>query len=405
MRRTIVHIFAGISCLTTIAACRGDAPTTDPSAVDSALLATAGDPASIARGQTIFRFDTFGDETFWTDSLALHEVIRTSVTPRAALGLGLKVDVTVLPASVRAALGQLLDDPAATVALLKLDAVVGVKGQVDASNTLVRVGITCALCHSTVDDSFAPGIGQRLDGWPNRDLDVGKIVTLSTSPLLTPQARSVYQGWGPGMYDPRFNLDGINLPVVMPPAAGLRKVAREIYTGDGPVSYWNLYVAVTQMHGHGQFVDPRIGVSKNNPPDLVSSKLDDLRAYQFSLEIPPPAPGTFDAAAAGRGHAVFNTAGCAKCHMPPSFTDVNKGILHEPAAVGQNPAYALRSATKRYRTTPLRGLWRPPQLDGPYFHDGHAKTLADVVDHYVKLFSLTLTAQQKADLIEYLKTL
>ena len=186
----------------------------------------------------------------------------------------------------------------------------------------------------------------------------------------------------------------------------MRNVAREIYTGDGPVSYWNAYVAITQMHGHGRFVDARIGVSKNNPPDLVSSKLDPLRAYQLSLTAPRPIPGTFDPAAAERGRAVFTGAGgCAGCHMSSVFTDVNFGTLHSPASVGQDAAYALRSATKLYRSTPLRGLWHPPQLVGPYFHDGSAPTLTAVVDHYITRFRLTLTPQQKADLVEYLKTL
>jgi cytochrome c553 len=368
---------------------------------------TRMNPGLVAQGREIFRFDTYGDESFWSDTLRLHEVIRTSVTPTAALGLGLKVDADALPSAVKSALraGTLdLDDPATTVALLKLDAVVGLAGRVDASNTLTAVGTTCALCHSTVDNSFAPGIGKRLDGWPNRDLDVGAIVALS--PALTPAQRAVYESWEPGFYDPRFNLDGQNIPVVIPPAFGLRHVKREIYTGDGPVSYWNNYVAVTQMHGHGRFVDGRIGVSVVNPPDLVSSKLEPLSAYQFSLATPAPPPGTFDRHAARRGRAVFQgVARCASCHLGSRYTDVNTGRLHPPAEVGQDPAYAERSATKRYRTTPLRGLWRPPQLTGPYFHDGSAATLEEVVEHYVELQGLALTARQKGDLVEFLKSL
>jgi len=364
-------------------------------------------PATIASGQTIFRKDTYGDESFWTDTLKMHEVIRTSVSPATALSVGLKVDVDALPAAVKTALQNKtidLNSPATTVTLLKLGAVVGVIGHVDANNNLTSVGITCALCHSTVDNSFATGIGHRRDGWPNRDLNVGKIVSLSQA--ITPAQRAVYESWGPGMYDPRFNIDGKNMPVVIPPAFGLRHVSREIYTGDDTISYWNAYVAITQMHGHGHFVDPRIGVDKNNPPDLVSSKLAALRTYQFSLETPNARPGTFDADAARRGRAVFNgVAKCNSCHTGSALTDVNQGVLHTPAEVGQDAAYAERSATKKYRTTPLRGLWNAPQLQGPYFHDGKAKTLEAVVDHYIKLKGLQLTARQKADLVEYLKSL
>jgi cytochrome c553 len=335
-------------------------------------------------------------------------VIRTSVSPATALSVGLKVDADALPEAVKSAIagGTVdLNSPATTVTLLKLGAVVGVQGQVDESGTLQRVGITCAFCHSTVDNSFAPGIGRRLDGWPNRDLNVGAIISLS--PVVTPAQKAVYGSWGPGMYDPRFNIDGQNMPVVIPPAFGLRHIAKEIYTGDGPVSYWNAYVAITQMHGHGHFVDARIGVDKDNtPPDLVSSKLPALREYQFSLEAPEPIAGTFDKQAAHRGRAVFNgVARCATCHLAGSLSDVNLGRLHPAAEVGQDPAYALRSATKLYRTTPLRGLWHPPQLKGPYFHDGNAKTLEAAVDHYVGLFNLTLSDGQKRDLVEYLKTL
>ena len=377
---------------------------------DDASLAASGEHGrkAIADGKSIFRFDTFGDETFWTDTLRMHEVIRTSVSPKTALAVGLKVDADALPAAVKAGIlnGTVpLDSPSTTVTLLKLGAVVGVIGEVDAQNTLQRVGITCALCHSTVDNSFSAGIGRRLDGWANRDLDVGKIVSLS--PALTPAQKTVYGSWGPGMYDPRFNIDGLNIPVVIPPAFGLRHVAKEIYTGDGPVSYWNAYVAITQMHGHGHFVDPRIGVDKNNtPPDLVSSKLAALREYQFSLDAPEPIAGTYDAAAARRGKAVFNGAArCVRCHQAGSLSDVNKGVLHTASEVGQDSAYAARSATKLYRTTPLRGLWHPPQLKGPYFHDGSAKTLDAAVAHYVALFQLSLTDRQKRDLVEYLKTL
>ena len=378
----------------------------DP-AVDHALAAQGPqNPALVAEGKTIFRFDTFGDETFWTDTLRMHEVIRTSVSPNLALQVGLKVDADALPSSVKAGIQNKtidLDAPATTVALLKLGAVVGVVGEVDANNVLTRVGITCALCHSTVDNSFSAGIGSRLDGWPNRDLNVGAIVALS--PALTAAQKLVYNSWGRGKYDPRFNIDGKNIPVVLPPAFGLRHVKREVYTGDDVVSYWNAYVAITQMHGHGHFVDARIGVDKNNPPDLVSAKLEPLRAYQFSLEAPERVEGAVDAAVQ-RGRAVFNgVAKCASCHLGDARTDVNANRLHPAEEVGQNPAYAQRSVTRMYRTTPLRGLWHPPQLTGPYFHDGSAATLEAVVDHYVKLFSLSLTTQQRMELVAYLRTL
>lgn len=389
------------------AGCTSDRPIA-PKPVGS-VSASRGplNPALISQGKEIFRFDTYGDETFWTDTLRMHEVIRTSVSPATALSVGLKVDVDALPSSIKAALqNQTIDlnDPATTVALLKLGAVVGVIGHVDANNVLTGVGVTCALCHSTVDNSFAQNIGHRLDGWPNRTLNVGAIIALS--PALTAAQKAVYNSWGPGKYDPRFNIDGKNIPAVIPPAFGLRNVDREIYTGDDTISYWNDYVAVTQMHGHGQFVDPRIGVSVNNPPELVGPTLAALRTYQFSLQTPEPVPGTFDAEAARRGRQVFNAvAGCAGCHVGSVYTDVNQGVLHTPAEVGQDPAYALRSVTKLYRTTPLRGLWHPPQLMGPYFHDGHALTLGAAVDHYVQLQGLALTPRQRMDLIEYLKTL
>ena len=399
-------IFAALGFAALLMACRDDQPTSPPR-YDAGVEAAELDPALVREGKAIFRFETFRDQTFWSDTLKLHRVIRTSVSPVAALGLGLKVDVQALPTSVKRALrrGEIdLEDPATTVTLLQLGAVVGLVGKVNEDGLLTQVGTTCALCHSTVDNSFAPGIGRRLDGWPNRDLDVGAIVALS--PAITAEQRRVYRSWGPGMYDPRFNIDGKNLPVVMPPAFGLRRVDREIYTGDGPVSYWNEYVAVTQMHGHGRFEDPRIGVSIDNPPDLVSRKLRPLRIYQFSLETPEPPAGGFDAAAAERGRQVFRgPAGCNDCHQGSIYTDVNSGILHRPGEVGQDPAYARRSATGRYRTTPLRGLWNPPQLTGPYFHDGSAATLADVVEHYVRRFDLSLTSRQKADLVEFLKSL
>src|SRR5690606_1985054 len=145
--------------------------------------------------------------------------------------------------------------------------------------------------HSVVDDSFAPGIGRRLDGWANTDLNVGAIVALS--PAIPEPLKTIMRGWGPGKYDPRINQDGLNTPVVIPPAYGLRGVDLETYTGDGPVSYWNAYVAVTQMHGQGDFSDPRLGISIDREPDLVTEKLPALREYQFSLATPDPSAGSF----------------------------------------------------------------------------------------------------------------
>ncbi|HKT60167.1 MAG TPA: hypothetical protein VJQ46_08960 [Gemmatimonadales bacterium] len=402
-----LRLLCGLALALAAVACEEPKPTEPPTGAPMQAAEGPLNPALVAQGKQIFRFETYGDQTFWTDTLRLHQVIQSSVSPATALSVGLKVDVDALPAQVRAALraGTIdLNAPATTVALLKLGAVVGVIGKVDASNRLTSVGITCAFCHSTVNNSFARGIGQRLDGWPNRDLNVGAIIALS--PVPTAAQKAVYNSWGPGKYDPRFNEDGKNIPVVIPPAFGLRHVKKEIYTGDDTISYWNAYVAITQMHGHGHFADPRIGVTANNPPDLVSSKLRPLRLYQFSLETPEPEPGTFDPAAARRGRALFEgTAGCARCHLGHTYTDVNAGRLHTPAEDGQDPAYAERSATKRYRTTPLRGLWHPPELMGPYFHDGNAATLGDAVDHYVQHFGLSLTARERADIVEFLKTL
>jgi hypothetical protein len=368
-----------------------------------ALIATQAASGAVDQGQQIFRFDTFGDEQLWTDTLRLHEVIQSSVSPAAALGVGLKVDATALPPNFLAT--HDLNDPATTVELIKLNAVVGLVGKVRGTQ-LKSVGITCAICHSTVDDSVAMGIGNRLDGWPARDLNVGAIIALS--PALTSAQKAVYNSWGPGRFDPRFNVDGINGPVLMPPAYGLKGVGFETYTGDGPISYWNNYVAVLEMGGHGSFSDPRLGISITQEPDLVTPKLPDLLRYQLSLTTPPPPPSSFDQFAARRGEALFKgKANCASCHIPPTFTDVLSGpdpsvpLLHSPTEVGIDPLYAQRSATKQYRTTPLRALWQHP----PYFHDGSARDLIDVVNHYDRLFNLGLTAKQKADLVQYLKSL
>ena len=361
-------------------------------------------PQNLTAGQQIFRFDTFGDEQFWTDTARMHEVIQKSVSPATALSVGLKVDADALPAAVVEAIkaGKVdLNDPATTVTLLKLNAVVGVKGTVATVNgkdTLMRVGITCALCHSTVNNSFSKGIGRRMDGWPNGDLNVGAIIALS--PAITPAQKAVYNSWGPGKYDPRYNFDGKSTPLVLPPAYGLAAVKNEVFTAEGPISYWNAYVAVTQMHGRGNFSDPRLGIDIRQTPDMVTSKLPALRAYQHSIAAPAPPAGSFDAAAAARGRVVFNRS-CATCHVGGSGTDNNSGVLHASSETGMDGAYALRTANKAYRTTPLRGLWQHP----PYFHDGSAATLADVVTHYNNFRRLNLSAGQQQDLIQYLKSL
>ena len=368
-------------------------------------------------GQAIFRFDTFGDEQLWTDVLRMHEVIAT-VPPATALAVGLKIDVEALPPAVKAALraGKVdLTDPAVTVELLRLNAVVGVQGKVSDTGRLATVGITCALCHSSVDDSFAPGIGRRLDGWANTDLNVGAIVALS--PALDPGTKAEFNAWGPGKYDPRHHaFDGTNLlalnspslPIVLPPIYGLQGVGFETFSADGPISYWNAYVGVGQMGGQGTFHDPRIGLSITQRPDLVTPKLPALLDYQLSLRTPEPPSGSFDREAARRGRRLFRgEAGCATCHQGPQFTDVLSGpsrtapFLHDPSEVGTDPAYALRTATGKYRTTPLRGLWQ----HAPYFHDGSAPDLLAVVNHYDRLFGLRLSRAQKADLVEYLKSL
>ena len=353
-------------------------------------------PALVAEGQRIFRFETFGDEQLWTDALGLNQVVEKSVDPTTALKIGLKVDADVLPPGILDTVD--LKSPATTVALLKMNAVVGIQATVDADNHITRLGVTCALCHSTVDNSVMAGIGHRMDGWPNRDLNVGAIIALS--PAIPPAKKAVYQSWGPGKYDPRYNQDGKSTPLVLPPAYGLAQVTNETCTAEGPISYWNAYVAVTQMGGQGNFSDPHLGIDVKHSPDLVTSKLPALRAYQHSLPAPPPPAGSVDAPVAARGRAVFDRA-CASCHVGGSGTDNNNGTLHAPAETGVDGAYAARTVNKAYRTTPLRALWQ----HAPYFHDGSAATLAGVVTHYNRVRALGLTADQQRDLVEYLKSL
>ncbi|MFZ1500129.1 MAG: c-type cytochrome [Giesbergeria sp.] len=402
-RRSSVWRLAGaISVIAAaVVACGGGAAVDGPDAAQAALA---------AQGRDIFRYDTFGDEAQWTDALGLHEVIAAAVDPVTALSVGLKVDAEALPAAVVAGIqeGSVdLKDPATTVALLKLNAVVGVRGTVETVNgvdKLVRVGITCALCHSTVDNSFAKGIGKRLDGWPNRDLNPGAIIALS--PAVDAVTKAALNSWGPGKFDPRHNIDGLSKPVVIPPAYGLAGIHRITFTGDGEdIAYWNRYVAVAEMGGLGTVSEPRLNLSvTHGSEDLVSSKLPALQAYQLTLQAPPAPVGSFDPAAATRGRAVFEGAGkCVTCHSGSTFTDANTR-LHPPAdsmAEPESPSYASRSATRQYRTAPLKGVWQ----HAPYFHDGSAATLDEVAQTYNARLGLGLSAQDVSDLAQYLKSL
>lgn len=409
-------------------------------------------PDLIAEGKQIFRFDTFGDEDFWGGQLQLHQAIQgeqfggvgPGVSPATALSVGLKVDVEALPRPLRSQLrrGQVdLNDPAITLALLQLNAVVGVQGFFNDNGSLSSIGITCAFCHSTVDDSFAPGIGHRLDGWANRDLNVGAIVALS--PDLSPfetllgvdraTVVAVLNSWGPGKYDAELNLDGkafnpqqitngvvtgtnVSGATLLPPAFGLAGVNLHTYTGWGSVPYWNAYVAILQMHGKGSFYDPRLDNAEQfplaaangfghiqNPVDLVTPKLPALHAYQLSLLAPLPPEGSFRPRAAARGEELFEgKAMCASCHVPPLFTEPGWN-MHTPEEIGIDSFQADRSPDRMYRTTPLKGLWT--HMEGGFYHDGRFATLLDVVNHYDAHFGLGLTDREKSDLVEYLKSL
>lgn len=414
----VIFSFAVIAALC-LAGCNNDDSGHQIDAGEGDLNLPPLDMALVAEGQNVFRYETFGDESFWTDVLQMNQVVEAAVDPVTALAVGLKVDANALPPEVVAAIqnGEVdLTDPQTTLILLSLNAVVGVKGQVslDAEGVyhLDRMGITCALCHSTVDDSFAPGIGSRLDGYPNRDLNPGLIISLS--PALDQPTKDIYASWGPGKYDPRFNHDGASNPVVIPPAFGLYGLPKAIFTGDGdvehepagPVAYWNRYVAVTQMHGHGYFKDERLNweVDYRENDDLVTDKLPALQAYQFSISAPAAPEGSYDPVAAAKGKLLFNgKANCATCHSGPRFTDVtNGGILHpQSASVAVDKDYVNRSATKKWRVSPLKGIWQHP----PYFHDGSASTLLEVVEMYNQQNNLGLSSTEKTDLAEYLKSL
>ena len=394
------------------------------------------------RGREIFRFDTFGNEGFWGGMLRLHEAIEGAqlggvgpgVSPRTALAVGLKVDVDALTPQLKRGIvnGSLsLDDPANTVALLRLKAVVGLTGFFDNQQRLKSVGIQCALCHSTVDDSLTAGVGHRLDGWPNRDLNVGVIINLS--PDLSPfenalqvdeaTVRTVLTNWGPGKFDAEllfdgkgFRPDGKTAATLLPAAFGLAGINLHTYTGWGSVPHWNALVANLEMQGVGRFYDPRLNDTNTfpvaarlgfgdvkNTPDLVTSKLPALHFYQLAIPAPKPPRGSFDSAAAARGEVLFNgKANCATCHVPPIFTEPGWN-MHTPEEIGIDDFQSSRSPDKHYRTTPLGGLFA--RAKGGFYHDGRFATVADVVDHYDQQFSLSLTPDEKSDLVQYLNSL
>ena len=405
----------------------------------------------VSEGRQTFRFDTFGDEAFWGDLLKLHLAIEGTqfggvgpgLSPSAALGLGLKVDVDALPPGLVKQLRQGkvdLNDPAVTLALLRHDAVLGVRGFFNENNGLRSVGITCALCHSTVDDSLTTGIGHRLDGWANRDLNVGEIVALSPdlSPFSTllgvdqDTVRAVLRSWGPGKFDAALSLDGkafnpqqisngivtgtnVSGATLIPPAFGLAGVNLHTWTGWGSVTHWNAFVSNLEMHGSGTFYDPRLNNAAKfpiaaangfgnvrNTPDLITSKLAALHFYQLAIPAPRP-DGGFDGTAASRGQNVFNgKAQCSTCHVPPLFSEPGWN-MHTPAQMCVDDFQAKRSPDEHYRTSPLKGLWTHQR--GGFFHDGRFATLLDVVNHYNACRSLGLTAQEKNDLVEYLRSL
>jgi cytochrome c peroxidase len=397
--------------------------------------------AMFTQGRQIFRQDTFGDQKFWGGQLQLHKAIAgeanggvgPGVSPKTALALGLKVDATAIPKNVVAALkaGKVdLDDPATTVALLKMNAVVGVKGFFDKKGTLASLGTTCALCHSTVDDSFAPGIGRRLDGWPNRDLNVGAIVALApnkkpiTDLLGVDEAtvNTVLASWGPGKFDAAlffdgkaFRPDGKSAATLIPPAFGLAGVSLATYTGWGTVTYWNALVANLEMHGSGTFEDSRLDDAQRFPiaarnrfghtrnrPDQITSKLRALHFYQLALPAPKPPASFFDAAAARRGRTLFEgKAGCVGCHVQPAGTQPGWNLV-APADICIDSFQAERSPTGRYRTTPLEGMFA--RTKGGWYHDGRFADLAAVVEHYNSCRGLGLSDAEKRDLVQYLRS-
>ena len=393
-------------------------------------------------GRKIFRFDTFGSEAFWGDALKLHQAIAggknggvgPGVSPKVALSVGLKVDADAIPPALAAKIkaGQVnLDDPATTLALLKLNAVVGVTGFFDQQGKLKSMGIQCAFCHSTVNDSFAPGIGQRLDGWANRDLNVGAIISLAPNlqPIAdllkvdVPTVKKVLASWGPGRFDAEldkdgkaFRPDGKQAGTLIPPAFGLAGVNLHTWTGFGSVPYWNAYVGATEMHGSGTFYDARLKDNAQYPvsarsnewnmrgsPDKLTGKLAALHFYELAIPAPKPPAGSFNPAAASAGKSLFNgKARCGTCHVPPLYTEPGNN-LHAPDEVGVDSFQANRSPTHMYRTAPLAGLWSHQK--GGFYHDGRFATLDDVVNHYDTFLKLGLTPEEKKDLVEFLKSL
>jgi hypothetical protein len=435
--------FLGLSLLILAGLGLGFAGDRDRRPEPDSELALANARTLIHQGRSTFRFDTFGDQAFWGDTLKLHHAIEGAanggvgpgVSPRTALAVGLKVDVDALPKELVKQLqeGRVnLDDPATTLALLRLNAVVGITGFPSAEGrSLGSIGIQCALCHSTVNDSLAPGIGRRLDGWANRDLNVGAIVALApdlsaVADLLgTDQStvRTVLGSWGPGKFDAELFLDGKafapdgrSAATLIPPAFGLAGVNLHTWTGWGSVTHWNAFVANLEMHGKGTFYDPRLDDpaqfpvaaragfgNVRNDPDLITPKLAALHFYQLAIPAPHPASGSFDEEAARRGRALFNGAArCARCHVPPLYTEPGWN-MHTAAEIGIDGFQADRAPDRRYRTSPLKGLFTHQK--GGFYHDGRFATLAAVVDHYDTVFGLGLSASDKADLAEFLKSL
>jgi hypothetical protein len=397
----------------------------------------------LTEGEQTFRFETFGDEAYWSTALQLDKAIAgeenggvgPGLSPKAALTAGLKVDMDVIPADVAAAIkaGKVnLDDPAVTLTLLQLNAVVGVKGTFDANKKLKSIGLTCASCHSTVDDAFSPGIGHRLDGWANRDLNVGAIVSMA--PNLKPltealgvnvaTVKKVLASWGPGKFDAELNLDGKafrpdgkSAATLIPEAFGHAGENLHTWTGGwGDITYWNAYVANLEMNGKGNFYDARFNDAKRYPvaaktgagnkhdnPDLITDKLAALQFYQLSIPAPKAPEGSYDRNGADRGKILFSgKANCASCHVPPLFTEPGWNT-HKPSDIGIDNFQANRSPDRSYVTQGLAGLWT--HMKGGFYHDGRFATLMDVVDHYNDFKKLSLTEAEKRDLVEYLKSL
>lgn len=443
------HLLLGVSALLLFVITMSQIQCTNSSADNEAAAVTPEDPISanakrmIEEGRQIFRYETFGDEAYWSTALQLDKAIAgaknggvgAGLSPKAALAAGLKVDMDAIPADVAAAIkaGKVnLDDPAVTLTLLQLNAVVGVKGTFDGNKKLLSIGLTCASCHSTVDDAFAPGIGHRLDGWANRDLNVGAIVSMApnlkplTDALGVDEAtvKKVLASWGPGKFDALLNLDGKafrpdgkSAATLIPEAFGHAGHNNHTWTGGwGDITYWNAFVANLELNGKGNFYDERLNDAKKYPvaaklgfgnkrnsPDMVTEKLAALQFYQLAIPSPKAPDSIYNKAAAERGMAVFNgKAQCATCHVPPLFTEPGWNT-HKPSDIGIDDFQANRSPDKTYVTQGLKGLWT--HMKGGFYHDGRFATLMDVVNHYNDFKKLSLTEAEKKDLIEYLKSI